>query len=161
MKSIRSAAVLAATLAAPLALAACAMPPIQGGGVVSTPAGQPGGQATMVIEQHGAWPTPLATVSLADGEVFRGKVIHERTQPDVGVGFGSTYGWGPRRGGLGYGTGMVFTGPEETTRASALLIGDRGHSMTCDIRTADPGAFYSGGFAECKVSDGRIVALQF
>ena len=148
-----------AVVAAALTLAACAMAPVQGGGVVTEPGGRPAGQAAMVIEQQPTWPTALATVTLPGGDQFRGKVIHERNQPTASFGVATGFGWGYRRG--GYGTGMMVGGPERTSRASALLIGDRGHSMTCDLRLASPGYFGGGGFADCKVSDGRIVALQF
>lgn len=155
--------VSAAALLIPLALAACATPPVQGTGVVTGEGGRPGGQAVMVVEQQAGWPTPLATVTLPDGEVFRGKMIYERTEPEVGFGFGTGFGWGHRHSGIGvgYGTGMLYEGPERTSRASALLISERGASMTCDIRTAYPGRISSGGFADCKVSDGRVVAVQF
>ncbi|GAA0590000.1 hypothetical protein [Caenispirillum bisanense] len=149
----------AAAVAAVLALAGCAMAPVQGGGVVTEPGGRPAGQAHMVIEQQPSWPTALATITLPGGDQFRGKVIEERTEPSVGFGVATGFGWGHRRG--GYGSGMMFEGPERTSRASALLISDRGHSMTCELRLASPGYLGGGGFADCKVSDGRIVALQF
>lgn len=160
MRFPRFPAVAALALLAPLALAACASPPVQGTGVVTGLNGQPAGQAVMTVEQDVGWPTPLAVVTLPDGEQFRGKVIHERTEPEAGFALGTGFGWGSRRG-VGYGTGVLFEGPERTSRAGALLIGDRGRSMTCDIRTAAPGRISSGGYADCKVSDGRVVALQF
>lgn len=42
--------------------------------------------------------------------------------------------------------------------ASAVLIGDKGHSIKCQLQYADKsGMTSSGGVGECKMSDGRIL----
>lgn len=144
-----------------LLLAGCAWR-VDGGGVVNTAGGDPAGRATMVIEEKSGWPTPLATVTLPDGETFTGKVITEASEPRVGygVGTGVGFGWGSRSG-VGLGTSVLLSGAERTSRASALLLSGAGHSMRCDIRTVRPGVIRSGGFADCSISDGRTLALEF
>lgn len=110
------------------------------------------------MEEKAGWPTPLATVTMPDGEVFTGKVISERNEPTTGFAVGT--GWG-NRSHFGVGSSVMLSGQERTSRASALLMSDTGHSMTCDIRTVTPGSLRSGGFAQCNISDGRTVALEF
>ncbi|EKV32022.1 hypothetical protein C882_3086 [Caenispirillum salinarum AK4] len=143
--------------AALLLLAGCAWQQ-EGTGVVTSDAGAPAGRATLFMEEKAGWPTPLATVTLPDGETFTGKVIPERTEPTTGFAVGT--GWGTHSR-VGVGSTVILSGPERTSRASALLLSEAGKSMTCDIRTVTPGALRSGGFARCDISDGRSVALEF
>lgn len=148
---------LLASAAVLLLLAGCAWQQ-SGAGVVTAQGGAPAGRATLFMEEKAGWPTPVATVTLPDGETFTGKVITERTEPTTGFAVGT--GWGTHSR-VGVGSTILLTGPDRTSRASALLISPQGHSMSCDIRTVTPGALRSGGFAQCEVSDGRKVALEF
>lgn len=140
-----------------LMLAGCAWQQ-SGGGTVTARSGDPAGRATLFMEEQAGWPTPIATVTLPDGETFTGKVITERTESTTGFAVGT--GWGGHSR-VGVGSTVVLNGPNRTSRASALLLSEEGRSMTCDIRTITPGALSSGGFAHCEVSDGRKVALEF
>lgn len=146
-----------AGFAAVLLVAGCSWQQ-SGAGVMTSAAGAPAGSATLFMEEKAGWPTPLATVTLPGGEVFSGKVIPERTEPTTGFAVGT--GWGGRSH-FGVGSSVILSGPERTSRASAMLLSEDGRSMTCDIRTITPGSLRGGGFAQCAVSDGRTVALEF
>lgn len=159
MSRRRPAAFLSA-LALTALLAGCAWQ-VEGGGVVTGQSGEPAGRAVLTVEEQAGWPTPLATVTLPTGEIYSGKVIVDRTDPGPGFAIGTGWTWGPRRGpGVGFGT-VLNAGPERSSRASALLFSPEGRSMSCDIRTTYPGRLQSGGFADCRISDGRTVALEF
>lgn len=80
---------------------------LAGGGVVTSTGGAPAGRATLFMEEKAGWPTPLATVTMPDGEVFTGKVISERNEPTTGFAVGT--GWG-NRSHFGVGSSVMLSG---------------------------------------------------
>ncbi len=85
-----------------------------------------------------------------DGENFSGQAV------DAGAssGYGNVY---TTDGGIG----SIFT---TTTSGNfvAVMMGDKGSSMRCQMNYADSSGFTSvGGVGICKVSDGRIIDITW
>ncbi|NIY79979.1 hypothetical protein HCZ23_10930 [Celeribacter sp. HF31] len=79
-------------------------------------------------------------------ETFKGKAIMD--------GSSSTYAnaWGE-------GFTNIF-GTTSTNKFIAVLLGDQGHSLNCQMRYADSSGFTaSGGIGICKHSDGRVIDI--
>lgn len=80
-----------------------------------------------------------------DGEHFKGNAVHA----DARSGFGTAYHNGA--------SVNVFT-TSSSGNIVAVLIGDRGSSMRCQMHYADSSGFTSmGGVGLCKLSDGRLI----
>ncbi|NBN63967.1 hypothetical protein [Pannonibacter tanglangensis] len=106
----------------------------------------------------------VATAVSSDGEVFTGRVVQsiEQTNSDSSDMF-----WDPAKTSKKGWGGLSFRDGSETSvsyrsDAQAVLNGNRGRSMSCDIRFAEPSAgIDGGGVGQCRISDGRQVPVQF
>lgn len=84
-----------------------------------------------------------------DGETFSGHAI------DAGAtsGFGSVFTSG--------GAGTIFTSTSSGNFV-AVLLGNKGSSMRCQMNYADSSGFTSfGGVGICQVSDGRVIDVTW
>ena len=84
-----------------------------------------------------------------DGEHFKGQAVQADAQTGVGVGFAA---------------GKTI--PVITSSASgnivAVMFGDRGSTMRCNMNYADSSGFTStGGVGICQHSDGRIIDIMW
>lgn len=78
-------------------------------------------------------------------EKFLGKAVMDGSTSGVGTVFGA---------GL---NGTIF-GATTTNRFVAVLLGDKGSSLNCQMRYADSSGFAtSGGVGVCQHSDGRVI----
>ncbi|MEM6760982.1 MAG: hypothetical protein AAF601_16025 [Pseudomonadota bacterium] len=83
--------------------------------------------------------------AVLDGEVFSGQAVDAGATSVAGTVFTSG------------GTGSVF-GTTTSGNFVAVLLGDKGSSMRCQMNYADSSGFTSlGGVGICEVSDGRII----
>ncbi len=95
-------------------------------------------------------------VVLVDGEQFQGKHVYQ-SSVSVGSGFGTAWSGSATASASAFGAVSTFSGNNE-----AVLFGDRGHTMRCRFRIADPViGMTSGGVGLCQVSDGRVIDVQF
>lgn len=134
--------------------------------------GYANGSVEMVFEQPVIWtigesPKVLATATTNDGEIFTGRVVQEVNtyettrqhfdSKDKG-GDGIKWSWfGIEDDGFD-----SETTAHASSKAQAILVGNRGRSMTCllNLRAPDDGVS-GGGIGECKISDGKVIPLQF
>ncbi|WP_235019293.1 hypothetical protein [Tabrizicola flagellatus] len=136
-------------LGAALPLAAC-MAAGGGTGAVTSPHGRPAGPARVEFTTNGG-ATAEMTVTLPDGEAFRGPAVSGRRQAGPGLGFGP-------------GKGDVFiTAPGRawTGEITAALRSAAGRTMDCRLTEKRTGLGLEGGAAgHCTVSDGRRVQID-
>jgi hypothetical protein len=136
-------------LGAALPLAACVA---SGGGTgaVTSPAGRPEGPARVEFTTQGGAVAQM-TVTMPDGEVFRGPAVSGQRQSQPGVGFGP-------------GTKDIFVttpGREWTGEVLAVLRSARGQNMDCALREKRTGLGLEGGaVGSCTVADGRRVQID-
>lgn len=104
-----------------------------------------------------------ATAMTSDGEIFTGRVVQniEKTNSTSS----DTIWDSSKKTKHGWST-QFRDGADSSTSyrsdAQAVLNGNRGHSMTCDFRLANPEAgIDGGGVGQCQISDGRRVPVQF
>ncbi|MDJ1159220.1 hypothetical protein QNA08_13350 [Chelatococcus sp. SYSU_G07232] len=113
------------------------------------PTGRPAG----VVNEGVLFDRARAVAILPDGERFQGQVVVERTRTMADETI--RHRWG-RSSTLSH---------RETTcssRASGVLFGRSGGSMTCALMLNDPSfGFMTGGFGECSLSTGEIIPVQF
>ncbi|MFN3991310.1 MAG: hypothetical protein ACK4IU_00195 [Tabrizicola flagellatus] len=84
----------------------------------------------------------MATIG---GETFVGKAVMDGSSSGVGTAFGDGM------------TAAIF-GSSTTNRFVAVLLGNKGSSLNCQMRYADSSGFTtSGGVGVCQHSDGRII----
>lgn len=85
-----------------------------------------------------------------DGEVFKGKAVMRGNTAFVGTQFGAS-------GGMGTVLGSTTTGD-----FVAMLIGNKGSTMSCQLQYADSSGFTSmGGVGICRHSDGRMIDVMW
>ena len=78
-------------------------------------------------------------------EKFLGKAVMDGSTSGVGTVFGSD-------------AGATVFGATTTNRFIAVLLGDKGSSLNCQMRYADSSGFTtSGGVGVCQHSDGRVI----
>lgn len=89
------------------------------------------------------------------GETFRGKAVMRGGTTTVGNAFGvATAGTT-----TAFGT-STFTGSSYTGDFIAVLIGNRGSTLSCKLQYADTSGFTTaGGVGVCQHSDGRIIDI--
>lgn len=88
--------------------------------------------------------TYTATIN---GENFAGKAVMDGATSGFGTAFGSDFG------------ASVF-GSTTTNRLIAVMLGDKGSSLNCQMRYADSsGVTTSGGVGVCQHSDGRVIDI--
>ncbi|BDW84329.1 hypothetical protein MACH21_05060 [Roseicyclus marinus] len=84
-----------------------------------------------------------------DGENFSGQAINAGATSGVGTVF------------AGGGTGTVFMSSTNGNFV-AVLMGDRGSTMRCQMNYADSSGFTSfGGVGLCQHSDGRVIDVTW
>lgn len=112
-------------------------------------------------------------VTMPGGEVFEGKAVEVGSSSA----FVNTFGRGTSSGtatmfgsmGSQFGT---YTGAANTSAFSvvsshtgnfaAVLFGDKGHTMRCQLQYADDSGLTNlGGVGVCETSDGRVVDVQW
>ncbi len=78
-------------------------------------------------------------------EKFAGKAVMDGSTSGVGTVFGA-------------GLDATVFGATTTNRFVAVLLGDKGASLNCQMRYADSSGFTtSGGVGVCQHSDGRVI----
>ena len=88
-----------------------------------------------------------------DGESFRGKSVMRGASTTIGTGFGTAIAGGTSA----FGTTTIM-GSTTTGDFVAVLIGNKGSSLSCQLQYADSSGFTtSGGVGVCQHSDGRVV----
>jgi hypothetical protein len=130
-----------------------------------------GARATMTYEQ--GMSQDNFTITLPEGETFRGKGVMVGKSTTIGNTFASgtmtgtsTY-FGP--GGVVHGThsgsgrGSAFSVVSSYTgNVAAVLFGDKGHTMRCSFQYADTSGLTNlGGVGLCETSDGRVLDVQW
>lgn len=100
------------------------------------------------------------TITMPDGETFTGKAVMIGKSTSVGYGVGNaTATSSGRRYASGTGFGVVNT---YTGNMQAVLFGNRGHTMRCNLQYADSSGFTAaGGIGLCETSDGRVIDVQW
>lgn len=78
-------------------------------------------------------------------ENFAGKAVMDGSTSGVGTAFGA-------------GFDATIFGATTTNKFVAVLLGDKGSSLNCQMRYADSSGFTtSGGVGICQHSDGRVI----
>ncbi len=84
-----------------------------------------------------------------DGEHFKGQAVYANASSGTGVGFANGT------------TVPVFTSTT-TGNLVAVMFGDKGSTMRCDMNYADSSGFTSmGGVGVCQHSDGRVIDVMW
>jgi hypothetical protein len=112
--------------------------------------GRTDGKLVQLHYHHSFWnQNGTIRATMPDGERFSGRFV---------IGTTDTTGFGVGSGG-GFG---IFTGGGNTSRASAVLMGDRGDSMHCMFELAHPSDdLEGGGIGRCKLSSGQVIDATF
>lgn len=99
-------------------------------------------------------------LTLIDGELYSGKAVEEdRFQISGGVGQDLFNGGGlPPFNQTDSGISR-FDLSTSTGRFRAVLIGNMGSSMTCDLQYSNMVSPSGGGVGSCRISDGRSVRV--
>ena len=159
--------VIVRAVAAGLLVAACAPTVRQAPAPILSPGGVSQGTLHLTLQQGNDIFDEVnqitATATTSDGEVFTGRVVQniEKTNSTS-----SDLIWdSSKKTKHGWST-QIRDGSDSSTSyrsdAQAVLNGNRGHSMTCDFRLANPEAgIDGGGVGQCQISDGRKVPVQF
>jgi hypothetical protein len=88
-----------------------------------------------------------------DGEIFHGKSVMQGASTTIGTGFGTATSGSTSA----FGTTTII-GSTTTGDFVAVLIGNKGSSLSCQLHYADSSGFTtSGGVGVCQHSDGRVV----
>ena len=141
---------LCLVLTAAAGLAACSATGSGTGIVTSAKGNAAGGAVVSYLTEGGA--TAQLSVSMPDGEVFRGSALSGSTAGTPGFAFA------PGR----HGTLLITSPrPEWTGDVIAALHSGRGHTMDCRLREKRVGLGLEGGaLGSCTVSDGRHVQID-
>ena len=84
-----------------------------------------------------------------DGEKFKGQAVQADTRTGVGVG-------------LAAGTTVPVVTSSTSGNFVAVMFGDQGSTMRCNMNYADSSGFTtSGGVGVCQHSDGRIIDIMW
>lgn len=91
---------------------------------------------------------------MPNGERFEGKFVQGSTSTDgdeIRIGESSNDdSW------------ILMDSEQRSSKAKALLLGDRGRSMKCEFQFSSArGGIDDGGIGECKLSDGEKVEVVF
>ncbi|MGH8128364.1 MAG: hypothetical protein ACRETC_08360 [Gammaproteobacteria bacterium] len=126
-----------------LALAGCAT-----NGVMQ---GRTAGQAVQLHYHHSFWnQNGVLDVVMPNGESFSGKFV-----------IGTSSSTGLALGTKSDNTAVVSTSGN-TSRAAAVLMGNKGDSMHCTFQLAHPSdGIEGGGVGHCKLSTGQVIDATF
>ena len=84
-----------------------------------------------------------------DGEHFKGQAVHADARTGVGVGFAA-------------GTMVPVVTSSTSGNMVAVMFGDRGSTMRCNMNYADSSGFTTmGGVGVCQHSDGRAIDIMW
>ncbi len=103
------------------------------------------------------------TAIASDGEFFTGNLVDEKSQS---IGSSGSSGEEDYAGTKGTSTRTHYTNRSSasikySSKAVAVLIGNRSHSMKCSFTLSNPSlGVTSGAVGECKISDGRVVPVS-
>ncbi len=96
------------------------------------------------------------SVTMPDGEVLKGEYdVVERGSSSFGSVYGSVYGPGGNASGMATGSALAIPNSSEGT---AVLLGSRGTSMTCEFVTNN---WTGKGNGACKSSSGGLYRAMF
>jgi hypothetical protein len=108
--------------------------------------GQVRGTGQKVVFQYEQQMDHDVYTAVVGGETFRGKAIMDGQSSTTGNVFGANM--------------QTFFGTSTTNRFLAVLLGDKGSSMNCQMRYADSSGITSaGGIGICMHSDGRTIDI--
>ena len=94
-----------------------------------------------VLTFHSYYDNAKMTVVTSDGEIFTGTAIVPRSE---------------------YSSSTDIFSTRSSSKAEAVLIGNKNHSMKCQLILAEPGyGVTAGAIGECKISDGRVIPVTF
>ena len=119
-----------------------------------------GGEQVSIAYNQGIAHDDL-TVTLPDGESFSGKAVMVGKSTSIVQGFGTANAWGTGGKASAYGSsfGVAST---YTGNVQAVLFGNRGRTMQCQLQYADTGGLTNaGGVGVCETSDGKILDIQW
>lgn len=102
------------------------------------------------------------SVTMPDGEQFKGKVVMVGRTTGISSGFANMSAYSST-GAYASGSGSSFSIVNTYTgNVQGVLFGNRGHSMRCSFQYADTGGLTNaGGVGVCETSDGRVVDVQW
>lgn len=101
------------------------------------------------------------TVTMPDGEVFKGKGVLANTTVTTTNSFGSAFATGSGGSAQAFGSGYGFSMSGDGV-VRAVLFGSRGNTMRCLLNYADKSGYTTaGGVGECQTSDGKILDIQW
>ena len=84
-----------------------------------------------------------------DGENFKGQAVQADARSAVGVGFAA-------------GTTVPVITSSTSGKFVAVMFGDRGATMRCNMNYADSSGFTTfGGVSVCQHSDGRVIDIMW
>ena len=84
-----------------------------------------------------------------DGENFKGQAVQADARTGVGVGFAA-------------GTAVPVVTSSTSGNIVAVMFGDKGSTMRCNMNYADSSGFTTmGGVGLCQHSDGRIIDIMW
>ncbi len=119
------------------------------------------GQIIQVQYEQGAQHDSL-TLQMPDGEIFKGKAVPIGRSVTNSSSFSSATAYSSR-GTMASGFGSGFgTSTTATGQFSAILFGNRGNSIKCQLQYSDPkGLTTAGGVGYCETSNGKSIDLQW
>ena len=87
--------------------------------------------------------------AIIDGENFKGQAVHADARSAVGVGFAA-------------GTTVPVITSSTSGNFVAVMFGDRGSTMRCNMNYADSSGLTTfGGVGVCQHSDGRVIDIMW
>lgn len=119
------------------------------------------GQAVTVNYEQGM-SSDTYTLTMPDGEIFKGKAVLADRSSGIGNSFGSAYAFGSSGSfAQGFGSSTNFFS-SSTGKVVATLFGNRGHTMRCLMQYANAsGETSGGGVGQCQINDGRELDIQW
>lgn len=124
-------------------------------GCAGTMQGSVRGKGTPVQFSYEQGMSSDTLTAVIDGEAFTGKAVMRGASTTVGNSFGSV----TTSYGSAFGNGTMI-GSTYTGDFVAVLIGNRGSSLSCQLQYADASGFTTaGGVGVCTHSDGRMIDI--
>lgn len=121
-----------------------------------------GEKAPVQIHYKQGFASDQLTVVMPDGETYSGKAVMVGKSHSTNIGYASIQAK-PQRGRPITVSGNTFeTQTTYTGNVRAVLIGNRGGSMRCDLTYVDTGGETSaGGVGVCETADGQSIDVQW
>ncbi len=107
------------------------------------------GEGTRVkFNYEQGWDRDFYEVTI-DGEDFKGQAVHADARSETGFGFAN-------------GTVIPFQTSSTSGNMVAVLFGNKGSTLRCNMNYADSSGFTtSGGVGICQHSDGRVIDIMW